>query len=180
MKEYKRTYCASLPCIYLELFIICIPGALVADFILSFLDKSTLGTIFVSFVAVSLLFVAFALIFMALINLIINSFKQPSVFVDEKFIRHMGTTLELDRVEYITLHLPEMHTRYSYSSQELSIYINDNEDILIKRPSVRLIADLKSRCGQAKFGINDLKSRLKKDVIISLCITAVVAVMALV
>ena len=130
IKEYKSAYCISFLCCYIELFLICFPCALLGDFILFFLNKAVLGKVFFSFIAVSLLLIVCILIFTALINLIINFFKKSSVFVNEKFVTYLNISLDLDRIKYITLYLPEMISRNNISPQELSLYINDKEHIV--------------------------------------------------
>ena len=149
------------------------------DFLLFFLDKSVLGKVFLSFIAVCLLLSICILIFIILINLIINLFKMPSVLVNEKFVTYLNISLDLDRIEYVTLYLPEMTSRTKISPQELALYINDKEDMIIKRPSVLLIAHMKKRCKNAKFEIDGVKSRLITDLIIGLCVAIVFSVVTL-
>ena len=153
MKEYKRTYLASLPCFCLEMLIIIAPCALLGDIILGILGKTKPFEILSSFLAVGLLFMTVFIAMMALVSLIINAFKSPSVTVDGKYITYEGKRIDLDRVSYVTLHLPVRHSRSSVTPQELMVYVNDDEDILIRRPSVFLVAHLKKRCANAKFGI---------------------------
>lgn len=179
MKEYKRTYGTSLPCCYLKLCVIAAPCGLVGDIILFFLNKSVFGTVSLIFVVVSLLFVVLSLSFVVLISLIINAFKDASVLVDEKSITHMDKTLALDEIKYISLYLPKTISKVSSSPQELSIYISDEEHMVIRRPSIKLIAYLKKRCENAKFEIDELKSRLKMDLIIGICLAIVFSVIAL-
>ena len=179
MKEYKSAYCISFLCCYIELFLIFFPCALLGDFILFFLNKAVLGKVFFSFIAVSLLLIVCILIFTALINLIINFFKKSSVFVSEKFVTYLNISLDLDRIKYITLYLPEMISRNNISPQELSLYINDKEHIVIKRPSILLIAYMKKRCKNAKFEINLSKSRLITDLIVGLCVAIIFSVTTL-
>ena len=90
--------------------------------------------------------------------------------MNEKFVTYLNTSLDLDRIKYITLYLPEMISRNNLSPQELSLYINDKEHIVIKRPSILLIAYMKKRCLNAKFEINLSKSRLITDLIVGLCV----------
>lgn len=174
MKKYKRTYCASLPWFFLKLIVICAPCVLIGDIVLFFLDKSELCAVLVSFIFVSLLLMVFGWGFMTFVSLIINLFKNASVSVNERFITHMNKELDLDKIEYITLFLPEFKSRTSSSPQELSLYINAEEHIVIRRPSIRLIAYLKKRCPNAKFEIDELKSRLKTDLITGGCVTIAV------
>ena len=145
MKEYKRTYLASLPCTCLEMLIIIAPCALLGDIILGILGKTKPFSIILGLLGVGLLFMAVFIAMMALVNLIINAFKSPSVTVDGKYIAYEGKRLDLDSISYVTLYLPEMRSRSSISTQELSLYVNDSEHIVIKRPSVFLIAYLKKR-----------------------------------
>ena len=72
-----------------------------------------------------------------------------------------------------------MKSRTSASSQELSLYINDEEHIVIRRPSVALIAYLKKRCKNAKFEIDELGARIKNDLIIAVCLPVVIFLLAM-
>jgi hypothetical protein len=152
---------------------------MVGDFILFLFDKLAFGELFINFILVSLLLLILGLILLALMNLIINLLKYDAVLVNEKFIIHMNKRLDLDKIGYITLYLPQIESRTSGSIQELSVYINDEEHIVIRRPSIRLIIYLKKRCKNARFAIDDLKSRLKTDPIISACATVATIAIAL-
>lgn len=180
MKEYKRTYLASFPCVCLKMLIIIAPCALIGDLILCILGKTKPFEILSSFLAVGLLFMTVFIAMMALVSLIINAFKSPSVTVDGKYIAYEGKRLDLDSISYVTLYLPERQSRTRITTQELSLYVNDSEHIVIKRPSVFLIAHLKKRCTSAKFEIADVKSRLITDLIISLFVFVLCVVMAFV
>ena len=180
MKEYKRTYLASFPCVCLKMLIIIAPCALIGDLILCILGKTKPFEILSSFLAVGLLFMTVFIAQMVLVSLIINAFKSPSVTVDGKYIAYEGKRLDLDSIRYVTLYLPEMRSRSSVTPQEMSLYVNDSEHIVIKRPSVFLIAHLRKRCTSAKFEIADVKSRLITDLIISLLVFVLCVVMAFV
>ena len=180
MKEYKRTYLASFPCVCLKMLIIIAPCALIGDLILCILGKTKPFEILSSFLAVGLLFLTVFIAQMVLVSLIINAFKSPSVTVDGKYIAYEGKRLDLDSIRYVTLYLPEMRSRSSVTPQEMSLYVNDSEHIVIKRPSVFLIAHLRKRCTSAKFEIADVKSRLITDLIISLFVFVLCVVMAFV
>lgn len=180
MKEYKRTYLASFPCVCLKMLIIIAPCALIGDLILCILGKTKPFEILSNFLAVGLLFMTVFIAMMALVSLIINAFKSPSVTVDGKYIAYEGKRLDLDSISYVTLYLPERQSRTRITTQELSLYVNDSEHIVIKRPSVFLIAHLKKRCTSAKFEIADVKSRLITDLIISLFVFVLCVVMAFV
>ena len=73
----------------------------------------------------------------------------------------------------MTLYLPEMRGRNSVSPQELVLYVNDREDTVIRRPSIALICFLKKRCQNAKFEVYELKSNIKLDLIIGLCVAVI-------
>ena len=180
MKEYKRTYLASFPCVCLKMLIIIAPCAFLGDLILCILGKTKPFEILSSFLAVGLLFMTVFIAMMALVSLIINAFKSPSVTVDGKYIAYEGKRLDLDSISYVTLYLPERQSRTRITTQELSLYVNDSEHIVIKRPSVFLIAHLRKRCTSAKFEIADVKSRLITDLIISLFVFVLCVVMAFV
>ena len=180
MKEYKRTYLTSLPCICLKMLIIIAPCAFLGDLILCILGKMKPFVILSSFLAVGLLFMTVFIAMMVLVSLIINAFKSPSVTVDGKYIAYEGKRLDLDSISYVTLYLPEMRSRSSSTPQELSLYVNDSEHIVIKRPSVFLIAYLKKRCANASFGIADVRQRLIRDLVVSLFVFVLCVVMAFV
>ncbi len=167
MKTYKKPYGTSLPCFTLKMAIISIPAALIIDICFAFYDNMSFGTISLFCVLGFLGFALFGVVFSFLITLIINLFAYPSVFVNEKTITYENKTLDLDSIKYLTLYLPEIRSRISSTTQELSIYTTDKEHIVIKRPSIALIAYLKKRCTNAKFEIDEIKSRLKTDLIIS-------------
>lgn len=176
MKEYKRMYCTSLVCMWVEIFIMMLPSIFVSDIALWYLGYEALGSALLGVVSVFVLIEALSFIFASFITLLINVFKKPSVFVGETTITHMGQTLYLHAVKYLTLYLPEMRSRTSWSTQELSIYTDAKEHIVIKRPSIALIAHLKKSCTNAEFEIDELKSRLKTDLLIGLCGLAIFAV----
>ena len=174
MKNYKPTYCISMPCFFAELFIISLPCVITLDIALLISDNAKMrwivGMILVSFTALVTIGVLFAI----LVTALINCFKEASVFLDESTIEYKGTKLNLDSIGYITLYLPEMKSRTSVSSQELSLYTNDEEHIVIRRPSVALIAYLKKRCKNAKFEIDELGKRIKNDLIIAGCVSVAI------
>lgn len=179
MKNYKHTYAASVPCFIAELFIISLPSIVTLDIALSISDKVKMGMVtgmvLLSFMMLLVLGVLFSVLLTALINL----FKDASVFLDEYNIEYKDTKLNLDSIEYITLFLPEMTSRFSATAQELSIYLNDKEHIVIRRPSIALTAYLKKRCKNAKFEIDRLGSRIKTDLIIAVCVAAVTVFLAM-
>ena len=180
MKEYKRTYLASFPCVCLKMLIIIAPCALIGDLILCILGKTKPFEILSNFLAVGLLFMTVFIAMTVLANFIINAFKSPSVTVDGKYIAYEGKRLDLDSISYVTLYLPEMRSRSSVTPQEMSLYASEDEHVVIKRPSVFLIAHLRKRCTNAKFEIADVKSRLITDLIISLFVFVLCVVMAFV
>jgi hypothetical protein len=151
-----------------------LPSFITLDIVLSIFDNAKMGwMVGVALVAFTAL-VAIGVLFAILVTALINCFKEASVFLDESTIEYKGTKLNLDSIRYITLYLPEMKSRTSRSPQELSLYINDKEHIVIRRPSVALIAYLKKRCKNAKFEIDELGKRIKNDLIIAGCVSAVV------
>ena len=179
MKNYKHTYCISMPCFFAELFIISLPGIITLDIALSISDNAKMGSIVGMVLVAFTALVATGVLFAILVTALINCFKDTSVFLDECTIEYKDTKLNLDSIEYITLYLPEMKSRTSASPQELSLYINDEEHIVIRRPSVALIAYLKKRCKNAKFEIDKLGARIKKDLIIAVCLPVVIFLLAM-
>lgn len=178
MKGYKRIYCSSLTVVFLESFIIGIPGALICDIVLSLFGVIEYGKISVATIVAFICTMILCALFMIVMSLIINYFKEPSVWVSEDSITYEGMTLMLDKIEYLTLYLPKMKSRTNMQIQELSLYISDKEHIVIRRPSPSLIKYLKRRCDNAKFEIDELQERIKSDLIISLCVTVATVVIA--
>ena len=174
MKNYKHTYCTSIPCFFTELFIISLPCIVILDIALSISDNAKMGMLIGMVLVAFTALVATGVLFAILVTALINCFKDTSVFLDESTIKYKGTKLNLDSIGYITLYLPEMKSSTSPSPQELSIYTNDEEHIVIRRPSIALIAYLKKRCKNAKFEIDELGKRIKKDLIIAGCVSAVI------
>ena len=179
MKNYKHTYCISIPCLFVELFIISLPGVITLDIALSIFNNAKMGSVVGMVLVAFTALVATGVLFAILVTVLINCFKDTSVFLDECTIEYKDTKLNLDSIEYITLYLPEMKSRTSASPQELSLYINDEEHIVIRRPSVALIAYLKKRCKNAKFEIDELGARIKKDLIIAVCLPVVIFLLAM-
>ena len=176
MKEYKKTYCTSLFWCWIDFFVMLAPMFLVCDICLWYFEEDYSGMAMLVAVLIFAIFMALSAVFALFINFIINLFKKPSVFVDESTITHMGQTFRLDSITYLTLYLPEIKSKTSGTTQELSIYIDEKEHMVIKRPSVALIAHLKKSCTNAEFEIDELKSRLKTDLLIGLCGLAIFAV----
>ena len=174
MKNYKHTYCTSIPCLFTELFITSLPSIVTLDIALSISDNAKMGSIVGMVLVAFTALVATGVLFAILVTALINCFKEVSVFLDESTIEYKGTKLNLDSIGYITLYLPEVKSRISASSQELSIYSNDEEHIVIRRPSVALIAYLKKRCKNAKFEIDELGKRIKNDLIIAICVSVAI------
>ena len=168
-----------MPCFFAELFIISLPGFITLDIALSISNNEKIGSIVGMVLVAFTALVATGMLFAILVTALINCFKDTSVFLDECTIAYKDTKLNLDSIEYITLYLPEMKSRTSASSQELSLYINDEEHIVIRRPSVALIAYLKKRCKNAKFEIDELGKRIKNDLIIAVCLPVVVFLIAM-
>ena len=179
MKNYKHTYCISMPCFFAELFIISLPGVITLDIALSIFNNAKMGSVVGMVLVAFTALVATGVLFSILVTALINCFKDTSVFLDECTIEYKDTKLNLDSIEYITLYLPEVKSRTSASSQELSLYINDKEHIVIRRPSVALIAYLKKRCKNAKFEIDELGARIKNDLIIAVCLPVVIFLLAM-
>ena len=156
-----------------------LPGIVTLDIALSIFDNAKMGTVIGMALLAFTGLVVLGSLFAILVTALINCFKEVSVFLDESTIEYKGTKLNLDSIGYITLYLPEMKSRTSASSQELSLYTNDEEHIVIRRPSVALIAYLKKRCKNAKFEIDELGKRIKNDLIIAVCLPVVIFLLAM-
>ena len=175
MKEYKKTYCTSLFWWWIDFFVMLAPMFLVCDICLWYFEEGYPGMAMLVAVLIFAIFMALSAVFVLFINFIINLFKKPSVFVDESTITYMGQTLRLDSITYLTLYLPEIKSKTSGTTQELSIYIDEKGHMVIKRPSVALIAHLRKRCANATFEIDELKSRFKSKVLIGLGSIVIIA-----
>ena len=93
MKSYKRTYCASLPYFVIRLFITGVPCAVFHDvfLLINGHEKSEVGILIL--LLVTLLFLGISMLFMLLATVLINCFKDPSVWLDESTISHNGIPL---------------------------------------------------------------------------------------
>ena len=173
MKRYKHTYCTSLLYILATFFITFLPGMITLDIALSILGYTKMGTLIkVAFFIILILSVT-GVLFAILVTALVNCFKDASVYLDESTIEYKDTKLNLDGIKSITLCLPEVKSRFEISPQELSLYISNKEHMVIRRPSVALVAHLKKRCKNAKFEIDELGKRIKEDAIIALCVAGV-------
>ena len=97
--------------------------------------------------------------FIAVINLIIHAIAPKTAYLDNETLTYESQTVRLNNVKYLSFYLGE----YEHRSKEphcLTVYTNDDEMILIKRPSFLLVSRLKRLCTNAKFSIDDLKSNL--------------------
>ena len=106
------------------------------------------------------------------VNLIMKPLTKNIVTVDNEELSYKGARLRLDEIKYITLYLPKA-SQTSSSPQELSIWINDNDSAVIKRPALTLIHMLKKRCPNAKFEIDELRSKIRFVLIMGICSFAV-------
>lgn len=155
MKIYKATYGVTAFYFLASFFLMGIPVSFVLGFALAVEGHSSFWyapIIFLICIPGAGLFFSVPIL---LINLVAKAVTTKQVLVEEHKIYYQGKHLFLDQLQYITLYLPELN-RYSRGNpQLLSLWISDKENLLIVRPSILLIADLKKRCPKAKFCVED-------------------------
>ena len=86
MKNYKHTYCISIPCFFTELFITSLPSIVTLDIALSISDNAKMGSMVGMVLVAFTAFVATGVLFAILVTALINCFKEVSVFLDESTI----------------------------------------------------------------------------------------------
>ena len=155
MNKYKRMYFVSPLYLSVMTILCCAPLALIGDVVLCLSGELRLGELVVGFTAVSLLLTGLCFAFAVVMNLIVNAFKSPSVYINDGCVICEGKKLNLELVKYVTLYLPEVRPRSRYTPQTLSVYVDFDEHLVINRPSVRLIAHVRKRCINAKFEIEN-------------------------
>ena len=77
--------------------------------------------------------------------------ERNKCFLGEGKVRYGKQTIVLHDVQEIKVLLPELRSRGSYDPHEVVIYASDTESILIKRPSLFFLLDLKKECPGATF-----------------------------
>lgn len=167
MKSYKPTYCFSLPILLAEFFLILVPGMLCIDIISAWKKASAFGDMIGAYLLVGVVFVIFAVVIWFLLSRIGKLFSKVKTTLTDTAITHGQKTFSLHSIRYITVHLPEMESRSSSSPLTLFLWADNEHYADIKRPSLRLIFQLKKQCPYAAFSIEDLKSRIKQNSIIS-------------
>ena len=70
--------------------------------------------------------------------------------------------------------------KYNRSPQVLVLYVDDDRDLHIKRPSLRLIAQMKRDCRNASFKIENLGHKIKILLIASLILAAIMPLYVLI
>ena len=176
MKQYKRMYCASFPYMMLGMGIVILPMALTLDFLNCLFQGGRFGQVFGSFLLVMAILIPLSMLIPLLITFIINRFQKALIIVNDETIRCYGQVIHLDRVQYLTLYLPEMG-KWNHSSQQLSLYVDDDEHMLIKRPPISLIIYLKRKCKNAKFSIEQWKEYLKLLLSVSVIMPIIIIIL---
>ena len=179
MKIYKPTYGISAYYFLANFFLMAIPMFIVLGFVLAFEGHGGFWYAPIAFlISIPVAGITFFVLIL-LINLVAKAITKNKVLVEEHKIYYQGKHLFLDQIQYITLFLPELN-RYSRSEpQLLSLWISDKESLVIARPSILLIADLKKRCPKAKFSVEDPMNFLRTSFFIGLGITALVFVISI-
>lgn len=159
MKEYKPTYCTSL-LTFCGDFLIVMPPLAIVIAIMVMDEAGGVGKVLLGFlgcfVVISVLFSAIALV----VNLIAKPLSKKRVTLTDYELCYEGRRIRLSDVRYVTLHLSES-SRTRNEPQQLSLYADDKNHIVIKRPALSLIAEVRRRCPTAKFGIHELRRRMR-------------------
>ena len=179
MKIYKPIYGMTAYYLLACFFLMSIPMSLGLGFILALEGNGSFWYAPIAFVfsvpGAGLLFAVPIL----LVNLVARAATTHQVLIEEDKIYYQRKHLLLDDIQYITLFLPEPRRYSGCDPQLLSLWINDKEKILIVRPSLFLIADLKKRCPKAKFCIEDPLGFLRPAFFVGLGITVVLFLIVL-
>lgn len=161
MKEYKPSCCVSLLYFWAMMFVISFPLLLVVAGAVAEEGQGDFGQVFFSCISALLVCgVAFAC-FVFLISCLVGLFARKTVLLSENSVAYEGKTIQLDKIRYITLYLPEL-SKTSSKPQHLTIWADNKSYMDIKRPSIALVIELKKRCGFAAFDVDDWKSHLKQ------------------
>lgn len=159
-KEYRPTYLSSLILLCVEIAFTMIPSAFVLGFIIS--RDGRYGIIEVALMVVGAM-LANALFFTLLaliVNLIAKPISKKRAVLADRYIEYGGARLPLREITHVSLFLPETG-RNNHDPQCLSLYIDDKRHIVIKRPALSLIRDVRRACPGAKFRIENLGEKIK-------------------
>jgi len=178
MKGYKPFYLFSLIILYGELMFIALPSLLVLSIVFSISKQTNFFEILFKILGVLVLLILLICIFVFLVNIIISPFKKKKVYIDANHIAYNGIKINFEDIKYITLYLPMIRGRTSSSPLELSVYCDMNNHIVIKRPSIFLLLELKKRAKSIK--INELNKRIKFDLIIGISVAVILLVFILI
>ena len=179
MKGYKHIYGISLVYTWFKVMLLCAPALFVTDLLLVFVKmtgqafgKMSFGLL-ASFALLGAAFVACVL----LIHMFVLMFGKEQMFLGEGKVRYGKKTIVLHEVQEIKVLFPELRGRGSCDPHEVIIYANDREDILIKRPSISFLYDLKQACPGTEFILKG--SGWKINLIVMLFAVALCAVLTL-
>ncbi|MBQ7830133.1 MAG: hypothetical protein IJ345_07665 [Clostridia bacterium] len=179
MKRYKATYCISILFFLADFTIIIIPSAIPFGIRIANDGRYAFWSVLLVFVAGAFALMLVALLSAFLINPLLKLIVSNEAFIYQNEISYNGRRLNIEDIKYVTLYFPTVISRTSGNPQMLGLWVDDDNSIVIKRPSLTLIAALKKKCTNAKFTIDadELKSRIKNDIITSLCLAIVVTVL---
>ena len=121
---------------------------------------------------------ALLLISVFIINILIRPFSN-SICISNNQIIYEHKQLNLDLVTNLTVYVPIIE-RYSSKPFELVVWIDYNNYLSIKRPSIRLIKDLKKRCSNSKFRVEGLNDEIKESIHIGLIVSLVIVIVEVV
>ena len=177
MKKYKATYLTGLLFNLNEFYLIMIPSAILLVIMLKLNDQTVeIFKVAVGVLVSCCLINIFCILLMLIISLIVNAITDNYVLLGDNEIIYQDKKIFIRDIKYVTLYLPERPSRTHYECQQLSLWADDKNHIVIKRPSLALIAELKIKCSGAKFEIDELGSRIKTDIILAVCIAVFLAI----
>ena len=171
MKEYKATYGTALIYTLVHVYLSCTPMMILAGIDMSIKGQTTFGRFLCGYTLICCLALAVYTVFALFIGFIIGLFNKNTVTLSDYSVSYQGKIIPLDKIRYLTLHLPEVSKRHS-TPLILTIWADKTTYMHIKRPSIALVVALKNNCHFAAFELDDWKSDLKQLLWIQLAMTA--------
>ena len=179
MKRYKATYCMSMPFFFAKIILIGMPSIIPVGIKLASVSHYAFWQIVLGAVGIACALMLFALALVLLLNPLLKLITRNEAIICQNEIFYKGKRLNITDIKYVTLYYPAMESRRTVDPQMLALWVNDDNSIVIKRPSLRLVADLKKQCSSAKFVIDadGFKSDIKFSIITGICFAVIVAVL---
>lgn len=172
MKSYKPTYGISMLCLIIDIMICSIPVIIPLAIVIS--NNSSHDSLKVTLLLICCWLIAGAVhsLLIVLLNLLFKAVTKKKTMLSEDRVIYEEKELVLKDIKYVTLYLPK-GSRTSATSQMLSLWVDDKNHIVIERPSLVLIAELRRRCRNASFEIDNLKFKIKMDILLGVIIAVV-------